>query len=274
MELKHNSSTQPIQATVKYLARHEKNPVFYIGVPESEQTQKPPSFEKTTVHIQNARQNLTSFSLKENGFEFKIQDLPEIDYLDKDAVIEKYYKVSEDIVADTTGAMRVIAFDHNIRDYELASTDSRVDNPVRFVHNDYTEGSAPQRVIDILGPESKGWLKKRYSFINVWRPIRGPVLDFPLGFIDSNSLSSDDFIESELRYMNRVGHIYSVINNPAHRWYFLDQMKSEEILLLKCYDSETENKARYTAHASFKHPTFPENSLSRRSIETRTIAFF
>ena len=120
MKLKQNSSTQLIQATVKYLARHEKNPVFYIGVPQREQTQQPPSFEKTTVHIQNARQNLASFSLAENGFEFKIQDLPEIDYLDKDAVIEKYYKVSEEVVADTTGAVRVIAFDHNIRDFSWA----------------------------------------------------------------------------------------------------------------------------------------------------------
>ena len=274
MELRQNSSTQPIKATVKYLSFHEKNPVFYIGVPQSEQTKKPPSFEKATVHIHNARQNFTSFSLEENGFEFKVQDLPDIDFLDKNTVIEKYYKASEDIVADNTGALRVIAFDHNIRDYELASTDIEVDNPVRFVHNDYTEGSAPQRVIDILGPESERWLKKRYSFINVWRPLRGPVLDFPLGFIDSKSLSSADFVESELRYRDRVGHIYSLVNNPAHRWYFLEQMMPEEILLLKCYDSETRAKTRYTGHASFKHPYFSEDHLPRRSIETRTIAFY
>ena len=274
MESEYNSSTQPIKATVKYLARHEKSPVFHIGVPQGEQTQNPPSFEKKTVLVHNARQNLTSFSLEEHGFEFKVQKLPEMDFLDKEAVIEKYYKVSENLVADVTGALRVIAFDHNVRDYELASTDSRVDNPVRFVHNDYTEGSAPQRVFDLLGSESERWLRKRYAFINVWRPLRGPILDFPLGFIDSKSLSSADFVESELRYRDRVGHIYSVVNNPDHRWYFLDQMMPEEILLLKCYDSETEAQTRYTGHAAFKHPGCSESHLPRRSIETRTIAFY
>ena len=274
MDQTSDTSCQTVKATVKYLAHQEKRPVFYIGVPKSEQKHEPPSFEKPKVVIRDAREALDRFSLEKNGFEFRVQDLPQLDFLDRATVVEKYYRLSEEIVAESTNASRVIAFDHNVRDYELAPNDTRADSPVRFVHNDYTENSAPQRVIDLMGSEAKKLLNKRYSFINVWRPIRGPVLDFPLGFIDSNSLSSDDFIESELRYMNRVGHIYSVINNPAHRWYFLDQMKSEEILLLKCYDSETENKARYTAHASFKHPTFPENSLSRRSIETRTIAFF
>tara|TARA_B100000674_G_scaffold185418_2_gene150364 strand:- start:9085 stop:9909 length:825 start_codon:yes stop_codon:yes gene_type:complete len=274
VERKYNSATQPIKATVKYLARNEKSPVFYIGVPQGEQTQEPPSFEKKTVLVHNTRPNLSSFSLEENGFEFKIQELPEMDFLDKEAVIEKYYKVSEDLVADSTGALRVIAFDHNVRDYELASMDSRVDNPVRFVHNDYTEGSAPQRVIDLLGSESERWLRKRYAFINVWRPLRGPILDFPLGFIDSKSLSSADFVDSELRYQDRVGHIYSVVNNPDHRWYYLEQMMPEEILLLKCFDSETKGQARYTGHAAFKHPSFSESHLPRRSIETRTIAFY
>ena len=125
-----------------------------------------------------------------------------------------------------------------------------------------------------MGEEAETLLGKRYQFINVWRPLRGPVVDFPLAVCDARSLEVADFVATDLRYRDRTGEIYSVRYNERHRWVYLSQMQPDEVLLLKCFDSEPGDHARYTAHASFRHPGADEDVLTRRSIEVRTIAFF
>ncbi len=49
--------------------------------------------------------------------------------------------------------------------------------PSRRVHNDHTVNSAPRRVRDHMGAERRNCCKHRFGIVNVWRPIRGPVLD-------------------------------------------------------------------------------------------------
>jgi hypothetical protein len=51
-------------------------------------------------------------------------------------------------------------------------------------------------------------------------------------------------------------------------------MKRNEVLLLKCYDSATDGRARFTAHTAFDDPTSPRGAAARESIETRMLAFF
>jgi hypothetical protein len=51
-------------------------------------------------------------------------------------------------------------------------------------------------------------------------------------------------------------------------------MQRDEALLLKCYDSSVDGRARWTAHTAFDDPTSPPNPAPRESIEARTIAFF
>jgi hypothetical protein len=169
----------------------------------------------------------------------------------------------------------VHVFDHNLRDRELARQGAAgVREPVRFVHNDYTERSAPQRVHDLLGAAAPGLLAARYLFINVWRPLRGPVRDMPLAVCDAASLAPDDFVATDLRYRERTGEVYSVRHRPRHRWFYLSLMQPDEVLLLKCFDSAADGRARYTAHSAFRDPGAGEDVPARRSIEVRTAAFF
>jgi hypothetical protein len=51
-------------------------------------------------------------------------------------------------------------------------------------------------------------------------------------------------------------------------------MQRDEALLLKCYDSAADGRARWTAHTAFDDPTSPPDAAPRESIEARTIAFF
>jgi hypothetical protein len=50
-------------------------------------------------------------------------------------------------------------------------------------------------------------------------------------------------------------------------------MMTYEALLLKCYDSETDGRARFAPHTAFVDPTTPEDTPPRESIELRTLVF-
>jgi hypothetical protein len=50
-------------------------------------------------------------------------------------------------------------------------------------------------------------------------------------------------------------------------------MRTDEALLLKCFDSD-ERRTQFTAHSAFQDPTSPANAAPRESIEARTILFF
>jgi hypothetical protein len=122
--------------------------------------------------------------------------------------------------------------------------------------------------------EAEALLRGRFSVINVWRPIRGPVLDSPLALCDATSMAPEDFVATDLKYPNRTGEIYSVTFNPRHRWFYFPRMAVDEVVLIKCYDSAGDGRARFTAHGAFDDPTTPPDAAPRESIEARTLAFF
>jgi hypothetical protein len=80
-------------------------------------------------------------------------------------------------------------------------------------------------------------------------------------------------VPSDLVYPHRTGETYSVTYNPAHRWFYLRGMGTDEALLLKCYDSKTDGRARFTPHTAFDDPTAPADAPPRESIELRTLVF-
>ena len=51
-------------------------------------------------------------------------------------------------------------------------------------------------------------------------------------------------------------------------------MQPDEFLLLKCYDSRTDGRARFMPHTGFRNPACPSDFVPRESIETRTLVVF
>jgi hypothetical protein len=146
--------------------------------------------------------------------------------------------------------------------------------PVLFAHNDYTEDSGPQRVRDLLPDEADSLLGRRFAVINVWRPTRRPVREAPLAVCDAQTMGPDDLVAMDLIYPDRVGEVQSLRYDDGHRWLYFPEMKASEVMLLKCYDSTTDGRARFTAHSAFEDPQTPADAEARESIEVRNLAFF
>jgi hypothetical protein len=51
-------------------------------------------------------------------------------------------------------------------------------------------------------------------------------------------------------------------------------MEPNQALLLNCYGSDEDGRARFMPHSAFDDPTSSPDAPARESIEVRTIAFF
>ncbi len=51
-------------------------------------------------------------------------------------------------------------------------------------------------------------------------------------------------------------------------------MTRDEAILIKCYDSRKDGRARFSLHSAFADPTTPADAPPRESIEIRAFAFF
>src|SRR5690606_28365597 len=114
---------------------------------------------------------------------------------------------------------------------------------------------------------------RRFAFINVWRPIRWPAQDWPLALCDARSVGAGELAPTDIVYPDRRGEIYGLVHAPQQRWWDYPDMRLDEALLIKCYDSRPD-VARVTPHTAFASPLTPPGAPPRESIEFRTIAFF
>jgi hypothetical protein len=231
--------------------------------------------EAHAVPIRDARPMLSQVSIDREGFALIRFEPTATDFDDDDAVKAAYYPEVERAMKAATGADRVFIFDHTIRRRIPGSTDDRIGprQPVPRVHVDHTVKSGPQRVRELLPDEADELLRGRVQIINLWRPIRGPVRDLPLAVCDASTVRFDDLVAAEHIYRHRVGETYQVTYNPAHRWFYVPEMRTDEALLLKCFDSRTDGTARFAPHTAFADPTTPADAPPRQSIEVRTLVF-
>jgi len=214
-------------------------------------------------------------SLDENGFVFVVHRTAVRDFLDPDELKSVYYPEVAALIAKMSGAKRVHVFDHTLRSGDEGEREAKLlREPVLSAHNDYTDWSGPNRVRELLPDEADELLKKRFAIIQAWRAINQPIQSNPLAIADASSIAPEDLLIAERRYPHRVGQTYRLKHSPAHRWFYFPEMRRDEALVFKVYDSAKDGRARFTAHTSFDDPTTPAGAPPRQSIEARALVFF
>jgi hypothetical protein len=264
-----------VEAELNYLVPMAEWPRYYAFDPPAGTPRSNSIHEAHRVAIRDVRPIASSVALDSVGFGVVEHRSAVRDFQDEDAIRRVYYPEAERLLKDVTGAERVFIFDHTLRRRVPGAEDRGPGprQPATRVHVDHTAKSGPQRVRDLLPDDAEALLRGRVQIINLWRPLHGPLLDAPLAVADAGSISPRDLVPSDLVYQHRVGETYGVTYNPAHRWFYLSQMRAEEALLLKCFDSKTDGRARFAPHTSFTDPTAPRDAKLRESIELRTLVF-
>ncbi|MGH6719647.1 MAG: CmcJ/NvfI family oxidoreductase [Alphaproteobacteria bacterium] len=263
-----------MHTAVTYLTDPDQKPVGYNPPIGAGEPRREGRYDQFTVAVHDARPIAGKLSLDVQGFTLVRRPSAVRDFFDADEVRRVYYPEVVRLIVEATGAAKVVVFDHTVR-VGAGAVERGARAPVPMVHNDYTETSAPRRVRDLLpAAEAEARLKHRFVEINVWRPIAGPVLANPLGIVDASTIAPRDLVVADLVYADRKGEIFYGAYNPNHRWHYVPAMERDEAILIKCYDSARDGRARFSLHAAFADPTTPADAPPRESIEARAFAFF
>ena len=264
-----------VVAPLNFLVPMAEKPVAYNYTPPLGVPVRTGKSEEHWVSIRDARPLIGQLSLDKEGFILLRHRTEVKNFYDEDEIKSVYYPECERVMKEATGAARVVAFDHIVRNAAMAALEgSCIKIPAKRVHNDYTAWSSPKRVRDLMGDEAEELLKHRFAIVNLWRPIRGPVLESPLTLCDAQSLAEEDLVASDLRYPDRTGETYAITYNPNQCYYYFPKMQPDEPVLIRCFDSAPTGAARFSAHTGFDDPTSPPDAPPRESLEVRMLVFY
>ena len=272
-----DAAGKSLQAPIKFMAHGQADkPRVYMSATHAVPNERTGTFETLTLPVLNARALTPPASLDVQGFQLAAFRTSVTDFLDEDQITGTYYDEIVAFLKRVTGATDVHIFDHTVRIQDTSKREAAARRlPVLMAHNDYTEMSGPKRVKDVMeAAKADRYLGHRFAMVNVWRSIGESADRSPLAFADGRTVAADDYIATDLIYESRKGEIYQNAHSEGQRWYWYPNMTRDEVVLLKCFDTATDGRTRYTAHSGIENPTAPANTPPRESIEVRTMISF
>ena len=250
----------------------EPTPI-YIGKGRitNERPHKAHNFTVTDVSGDEA-----NYSLDQNGFQYVRQESQEKEFVDENAIQATYYEECKQLLKEVTGASRVHIFNHKVRRgptqwHHLGLKNLANRGPVTKTHVDQSYDGAELRLRWEFPEEGDELMKKRYQIINVWRPIETIMKD-PIAVADAKSVPDCDLVEAVMVENDFHGKQWVVRHNPKHQWYYKHMMNPQDVLLIKCFDSD-KNVARRSLHSAIEDQAY-QDEKSRQSIEVRCLVCY
>jgi hypothetical protein len=265
-----------ISARLTFLKPMAGRPYSYQYDPPPGVGQRGGEDEAHEVAIRDARPLAAGLSLDIQGFELLRAPTAFAAFDDPAAIRAAYYPEVERLLAGATGAKRVIAFDHNVRNAaRAAGGEVGIRGPVPRTHNDFTDRSGRERALAELAARGldPALLDGRFAIVNLWRPIGRRVEKSPLALVDARTLGPDDLVASDLIYRDRVGETYALGFSAGQSWHYFPLLTPHEAIQIKGYDSAG-GVARFTAHSAFDDPQSSADAPERESIEVRALVIY
>jgi hypothetical protein len=256
----------------------ESEPVFYV-TDSSGAGIKNYGHDPKQVLVRDLRHKEGKFSLHLHSFAaFSGTPTDGIDFSDQGDVEQRYGPVVEELILrHLPGSTKVVIFDMTIR---KAGPDEVLRRPVRKVHVDQSPSGAYHRArrhLPKVDADQVGAGKLRLRIVNVWKPLIGPVMDYPLAMAESLTVKDHDLIPVKHMYPHAIGETYAVKFSPEQRFWYWSNMTTNEYLMLQCFDSRphlddlTLAQNPRCAHASFNPACTERPGCSRQSIEVRCL---
>ncbi|GIZ38726.1 hypothetical protein CKM354_000213100 [Cercospora kikuchii] len=268
----------------------EKTKIPYINSAGSKRMKNVPH----VVRITDLRSTDNHFTVDEHGFQFLKYSGPvgqKYESFEKeDTIKEVILKEAEELIKKTTGASNVWALHHVVRrdpapEAEHIPADVPDDavwnsknTPALHVHIDQSYRGADLMLPHLKFEGAEYFRSKaqnrRWAVINLWKPLK-TITRQPLAICDATSVPESDLrpypmmvrADDALDTQEREFELWHVMANPEHKWYWPSEMKPDEALLIKCFDSKLEGVARRAPHSAFNLPD--DQGPPRESIEIR-----
>ena len=77
---------------------------------------------------------------------------------------------------------------------------------------------------------------------SIWKPLWGPLTDWPLAVCDATSVDSSDLIAADI--VTRTGYTENnlVYFSPRHKWYYLSGHMPSELMIFRQADTRVASK--------------------------------
>ncbi|KAL1302193.1 hypothetical protein AAFC00_002623 [Neodothiora populina] len=279
-----SENTKIISSQVYFL---KKDPKYDTVKPYSLRFTPPAGFPRANVEleahditIEDVRPVVKELSLKKNGFSIMPLEssMQYEDFNDKDKVIDVYLRELSNTLRQYLGATRVQIFEHTIRKrHEIFPISTgepyQYNQPTSMAHVDTTVPWAVSMARTLNDGNNDVTTNGHLQCVNVWKPIIGPVRDWPLAMCDPRTVvPKEDHEPCDLVYPDYVVENLQLYFRPTHRWVYLsDQQVSEAWVFVQ---SDTENGQVAVPHTSFPNPLASPDDPSRESIEARALVYY
>jgi len=164
--------------------------------------------------------------------------------------------------------------------HKLGAGNAKNKGPLHRVHVDQSYRGAELVLREHLPEESENLLQHRWQIVNLWRPI-STVFKDPLAVAAAHSIAESDLVPAALIYTSqppRSHETWTILPNEKHEWFYKNEQRPDEVLLIKCFDSLANSGkgfARRAPHCAFKDPEREgEEWAHRQSIEIRALLFY
>ncbi len=185
-----------VEARVSYLRPQAQRPFNYLHEPPEGMPWHNCEYDSHRVAVRDARLVRDRLSIDMEGFELHDAPTKVRNFEDPDEISAVYHAEVMALALAVTGGHAAHVFDHQVRKREAGRPaltfgrhgDGSQPAAVGRVHNDYTEASGLRRLGLVVRDPVAVAQARRFCIVNVWRSIRGPVLDTCWG--RSSSLSA------------------------------------------------------------------------------------
>ena len=252
------------RALVNYHVRDDAPQAFHFELDGIFGNISSPELVSREVFVRDVRGHEETLGIKANGVLFSRHETRAAGTLGSARWRAEYNVELQVLLTQKLDAKEVIVFDHTVRlDQEESGR-----KPARNVHNDYSPAGAQQRLVDLLGKErAEKFRNGHYAFVNVWRPLEN-VQTSPLGFVHPRSIEEQDWVTIDLVYPDRRGEILRLVENRVHDWFYLSDMRPDEMVIFNVYDSAG---LPVLAHSALDPLDGAAPKGARKSVESRTL---
>ncbi|CAF1130689.1 unnamed protein product [Adineta steineri] len=254
-------------------------------IPYSIQTTQRSNLEHECVRmtIHDLRNKEKSVNLDTNAFEvLKYNGVIQEEFEKDSNAQHTYYKEISEILKQRLNASKVIVYNYAFRSRGLLQADEKHDDnhrePALYPHVDIAS-SAVQGLVKILldTEEAEKAIQNRIQIMNVWRPLGSNVItQQPLTICDYSSVNADkDVHEYTVRgaKLHSAGLLMSRDAQDIHKWYYLSQMRSDEMFVFKMADTKSD-VARFACHTAFINEQEAIPNVQQTSLEVRCLILY
>jgi hypothetical protein len=230
---------------------------------------------------------------EECGFELMQHTSAVGNWDDDDEIARVHYPEIIELARRLTGCDHALLASHIKRSPQEAKRHSDL-SPITVVHSDfadsygdllrklYREGDRAEAArSDGVSPEDVAGAR-RLMILQFWRNLGPAKMDLPLAFCDARSVPRDEIRAFPVKNYAGSGFDFEALGIVApekpesHHWYVFPEMKIDEVVAFRTYDSECVEKGEpyWTPHSAIRDPEVELGEPSRSSIELRATCVF